>query len=136
MCRNDAWKPQSPGAGAGNVRSGFWSIDAAFALVLAVAMFAIFLALLNAAAASAAQGAEQASGELLSARFSSYALSLAEAGEAVDLQGVLERTGRGYASIRSGGSFDYAGEPIGEVYCTERLVVRGGKIERLETCIG
>jgi hypothetical protein len=123
MCRN-------------NARMAFWSIDAAFALVLAVAMFAIFSALMNAAAASAARGAEQASGELLSARFSSYAASMAESGEEVDLYGVLGRTGRRYASIRSGNAFDYAGEAEGGVYCTQRLVVRDGKMERLEACIG
>lgn len=121
MCRNER---------------AFWSIDAAFALVLAVAMFALFSALMNAAAASAARGAEQASGELLSARFSSYAVSLAESGGAVDLQSVLERTGRGYASIRSGDALDFAGEQGAEVYCTQRLVVRDGKITKLEVCIG
>jgi len=49
---------------------------------------------------------------------------------------VLEMTGRKYASIRRGDAFGCAGEPISEIYCTQRLVVREGKIERLEACIG
>ncbi len=79
----------------------FWSIDAAFALVLAVAMFAMFSSVLYSAGISAAKNADETSGSLLSARFSSYALAQMEGGKEVDLAGVLERMGKGYASIRA-----------------------------------
>jgi len=117
-------------------KTGFWSIDAAFALVLSVAMFAIFSAILHAAGTGAARGADDAGGELLSARFSSYALSRLEAGEAVDLQALLSRTGRDYASLRVGDGFSEAGVKGGSVYCTARLAFLDGKIEKMEACIG
>jgi hypothetical protein len=119
----------------------FWSIDAAFALVLCVSMFAMFSALLYSAGMSAGNGACGASGALLSARFSSYALPQVEAGKEVDLQAVLARTGKEYASLRAAGaegevSFDFAGEAHGGVYCTQRILLRDGKMVRLEACIG
>jgi len=120
---------------AGRTRA-FWSIDAAFALVLAVAMFAIFSAMLHSAGMMALRGAEDASGALLSARFSSYALEKMEKGGQVDLESVLEETGRNYASLRAGDSFAYAGEAGGAVYCTQRLHVREGKMVKMEACIG
>jgi hypothetical protein len=122
--------------------SGFWSIDAAFALVIAVAMFAVFSAALQAAGFSALHNAEEASGSLLSARFSSYALQQLEKGEAPDLQLVLERTGRRFASVAVSGneggiSFASAGESGngGATYCTQRLFFMSGKITRMEACI-
>ena len=125
---------------AGRSRA-FWSIDAAFALVLSVAMFAIFSAMLHSAGARALEGADGASGSLLSARFSSYALERMENGGEVDLQSVLDNTGRKYASLRvegAGGeiSFAFAGNGGGAVYCTQRLRVREGRIVRVEACIG
>ena len=119
----------------------FWSIDAAFALVLCVAMFAMLSALLYSAGISAARGADDASGSLLSARFSSYALSQVEGGNGVDLPSVLARTGRAYASLRMESDegetmSDFAGEMPGEVYCTQRIALREGKMIRLEACIG
>ena len=114
----------------------FWSIDAAFALVLSVAMFAIFSAMLHSAGMMALGGADEASGSLLSARFSSYALSQTDGGKEVDLQSVLEGTGRGYASLRVGDEFAYAGKKGGAIYCTQRLDVRDGRMVKLEACIG
>ena len=119
----------------------FWSVDAAFALVLSVALFAMFSAMLYSAGMSAARGADGESGALLSARFSSYALALEQSGGSVDLQSVLARTGRGYASIRMAGgggeiSFVSAGEKGSEVFCTRRIAVVGNKMERMEVCIG
>ena len=120
---------------AGRARA-FWSIDAAFALVLAVAMFAMFSAVLRSAGAMASGGAEETSGALLSARFSSYALSQMEGGKEIDLQAILGQTGRGYASLRTGDAFAYAGERNGSVYCTVRLYVREGRMMRMEACVG
>jgi len=119
----------------------FWSIDAAFALVLSVAMFAMFSAVLYAAGMQALDGAGEASGALLSARFSYYALAQADGGKEADLQALLEGMGREYASLRvadSGGelSFASAGEKPGAVYCTTRLDVREGRMVKLEACIG
>ena len=114
----------------------FWSIDAALALVLAVAMFAIFSAMLYSAGMTAQRGADETSGALLSARFSSYALEKMEMAEAIDLESVLERTGRNYTSLRVGNEFAYAGETGGAVYCTQRLDVREGKMVKMEACIG
>ena len=114
----------------------FWSIDAAFALVLAVAMFAIFSAMLYSAGMTAQRGADETSGALLSARFSSYALEKMEMGGDVDLASVLGRTGGEYASLRVGNEFAYAGETGGAVYCTQRLDVREGRMVKMEACIG
>ncbi len=121
---------------AGACRSAFWSIDAAFALVLSVAMFAMFSAMLYSQSLAVQRGADETSGVLLSARFSSYALEKAGRGEAVDLASILEKTGRKYASLRIGDEFAYAGEKDGAVYCTQRLDVRGGRMARMEACIG
>ena len=117
-------------------RKGFWSIDAAFALVLAVAMFAIFSAILHAAGSSVARGAGEASGELLSARFSTYALQRLEAGEEIDLQALLVRVERNYASLRAGAGFSEAGVKNGSVYCTARLALISGNITKVEACVG
>ena len=119
----------------------FWSIDAAFAIVLSVAMFAIFSAMLYSAGTSALRGAEETSGTLLSARFSSYALSQMENGWDVDLQSVLGQTGRKYASLRVADaagelSLAVAGEKADGIYCTQRLYVRDGRMVKLEACIG
>jgi len=116
--------------------AAFWSIDAAFALVLAVAMFAMFSAMLYAAGASVARGAEDASGSLLSVRFSAYALQQLEAGGAPDLQWALGRTGREYASVRAGNEFAEIGARGADIYCTQRLMVREGKMVKVEACIG
>lgn len=114
----------------------FWSIDAAFALVLAVAMFAIFSAMLYSAGMMALGGADDASGALLSARFSSYALEKMERSEQIDLASVLERTGRNYTSLRAGDEFTPVGNESGAVYCTQRLYVDGSKMIKLEACVG
>jgi len=114
----------------------FWSIDAAFALVLSVAMFAMFSSMLYSAGVLALKGADDSSGTLLSARFSSYALEQVGHGREVDLQSVLERTGRKYASLRIGDGFAHAGEMGGAIYCTQRLDVREGRMVKLEACIG
>ena len=120
---------------AGRARA-FWSIDAAFALVLAVAMFAMFSAVLRSAGMMASGGAEETSGALLSARFSSYALSQVEGGKEIDLQSILGQTGRGYASLRAGDGFAFAGEMNGSIYCTVRLYVKEGRMARMEACVG
>ena len=126
MCRpNDAW----------SVRA-FWSVDAAFALVLSVAMLAMFSAMLYSAGRMVLKGADETSGALLSARFSAYALSQVEKGKEVDLQAVLEQTGRKYASLRAGDGFAYAGDENGSVYCTVRLYVKEGTLMKLEACVG
>ena len=119
----------------------FWSIDAAFALVLSVAMFAMFSSMLYSEGISALGGADETSGVLLSARFSSYALAQIEGGKEVDLQTVLEKTSREYASLRIVGSagelsFAFAGEKRGSIYCTQRLDVHDGRMVKLEACIG
>ena len=119
----------------------FWSIDAAFAFVLSVAMFAMFSSMLYSAGTRAATGADETSGILLSARFSSYALAQMESGKEVDLPSILEQTGRKYASLRMADSaeelsFAFAGEKADDVYCTRRLDVRGNRMVRLEACIG
>ncbi len=124
----------------GNTRA-FWSIDAAFALVLSVAMFAMFSAMLYSEGSLALRGADETSGALLSARFSSYALVQIEGGKGVDLQSVLEETNREYASLRMANSagelsFAFAGEKAGGVYCTQRLFVRDGRMVKLEACVG
>ena len=124
----------------GKLIRGFWSVDAAFALVLSVAMFAMFSALLQSAAFAAMEGAGETSGALLSARFSSYALARIGNGGQPGLQSVLERTGRKFASVAVWGkegmiSFDSAGEGGGETYCTQRLLFMSGKIVRVESCI-
>ena len=119
----------------------FWSIDAAFALVLSVAMFAMFSSMLYTESLTVLKGADETSGVLLSARFSSYSLSQIESGQGVDLQSVLGRMGRKYASLRIAGtegeiSFAFAGEKTGDVYCTQRLDVHDGKMVKLEACVG
>jgi len=114
----------------------FWSIDAAFALVLSVAMFAMFSSMLYAAGMMAAGGADETSGVLLSARFSSYALARMEEGRAVDLQYVLGHLDRKYASLRIDGNFTDIGNGSGGTYCTRRLYVHGGRMAVLEACIG
>ena len=119
----------------------FWSIDAAFALVLAVAMFAIFSSMLYAAGMMALKNADETSGALLSARFSYYALEQIEKGGGIDLQSVLGQTGRKYASLRTISatgelSFAFAGETAGGIYCTQRLDVQEGRMVKLEACIG
>ena len=119
----------------GNARA-FWSIDAAFALVLAVAMFAMFSSLLYAAGVMVAKGADETSGALLSARFSSYALAQMEDGNNVDLNAVIEQTGRNYASLRIGDNFTQAGNESGAVYCTQRLYVNASGMVKLEACVG
>ena len=116
--------------------SAFWSIDAAFALVLAVAMFAMFSAVLYSAGTMASRGADEISGVLLSARFSSYALAQTESGKKIDLQSVLEQTGRKYASLRNGEGFAPVGEKGDAVYCTRRLYVNGSRMMKLEACVG
>ena len=135
MCKADSRSAQAIGAQALRER-GFWSVDAAFALVLSVAMFAIFSAMLHSAGMTVVRGAEDASGALLSARFSSYALERMEQEGQVDLASVLERTGKNYASLRVGSAFDYAGEASGAVYCTGRLYVNGSMMVKMEACIG
>jgi hypothetical protein len=122
--------------------NGFWSIDAAVALLIAVVMFAMFSAVLQAASFSALHGAKEASGELLSARFSSYALQRLENGKLPDLPSVLERTGREFASMEVSSSegvasFASAGEKREGIaaYCTQRLFFMSGKITRVEACI-
>jgi len=135
MCKANSRSAQAIGANALRER-GFWSVDAAFALVLAVAMFAIFSAMLHSAGMTAVRGADDASGALLSARFSSYALEMMERGEQVELASVLERTGKNYTSLRLGDAFDDAGEASGAVYCTGRLYVNGSTMVKMEACIG
>ena len=119
----------------------FWSIDAAFALVLSVAMFAMFSSMLYSESLTVLKGADETSGVLLSTRFSSYALEQMEKGGQVDLQAILGKTGRKYASLRMEGaegelSFASAGEKNGDVYCIQRLDVHEGRMVKLEACIG
>ena len=120
-------------------RRAFWSIDAAFAFVLSVAMFAMLSSVLYTAGTLALKGADETSGALLSARFSSYALVQMERGEEIDLQAVLGQTGRKYISLQMSDSekeIPSAGEKSDTVYCTQILYVRAGKIARLEACVG
>jgi len=126
MCKtNNAWGTRA-----------FWSIDAAFAFVLSVAMFAMFSSVLYTADVMMARGANETSGVLLSARFSSYALAQIEDGKEVGLEAVLEQTGKRYASLRIGDKFTLAGNGGGAVYCTQRLYVNGSVMVKLEACVG
>jgi hypothetical protein len=123
-------------AGNGTCFRAFWSIDAAFALVLSVAMFAMFSSMLYSEGLSALGSADETSGVLLSARFSSYALELMERGEWVDLASVLEQTNKKYASLRAEDEFTQVGNESGAIYCTQRLYVNGSRMVKLEACIG
>ncbi len=140
--------------------SAFFSFDAALALAVAVFSFALFSAMLAASAASASQGAHDTSGSLLSLRFSSYVLEqaaqvgfpaqagshysaseldLARLGK-IDLQQLLEDSGKEYASISLRGKggqlfFAEAGESGQEKYCSSRLALLFGEIVKLEACI-
>lgn len=141
-------------------KQAFFSFDAAFAIVLCVAAFAGFSLLLSSAASSTSASASSQSSSLLALRFSSFVLSESQAqgpifgaGQyyksyeldlarlgLIDLHAARLQMGRGFASILvAGGSgtayFASDGEAKGEVYCTKRLALLGGKMVRLEACI-
>jgi len=52
------------------------------------------------------------------------------------LEWALGRMGRDYASVRAGNDFAEIGARGAEVYCTQRLMVREGKMVKVEACIG
>lgn len=125
----------------GDTARAFWSIDASFAMVFVVIMVAVFFALADYAESLAKAYSARHSGSMLSARFSSIALSDFLKGRRTDLAEVLKNTERDYASIRVLGSegelyFDFEGERSGEVYCTSRMAWHKSRLIRLEACVG
>lgn len=140
--------------------SGYFSIDAAFALVIAVAAYSSFAHLAAAAASIADSQSREISSSLLALRFSSFVLEEASSGaggvgtggyastneldmaklEGFDLNGVLARAGKDYAKISlknaQGELFSAsAGAAEGEVFCAGRLALLSGEIVRLEACV-
>jgi len=137
----------------------FFSIDAAFALLIAAVSFSSFALLSQAAAENSASQSRWASGELLALRFSSFILEkAARQGESptggyriendldlpklseIDLKGMLTQSGRNFAGIyleSEGGRLFGAEAGIfdGEVFCARRLATLSGKTVRLEACI-
>lgn len=145
---------------ASRSRRAFHSLDAALALAIAVLAFAGFSLLLSGSSSRLQSQARQESGELLALRLSSYLLDAAAASgnqgapggyfsanepdiarlQAVDLQGILQKTGADYASVSllgsSGEIFSASsGEQGKEAFCASRLALADGKIVRLEACV-
>jgi len=151
--------------GANQSRAGicahnaFFSIDAAFALLIAIMAFISFSTLLSSAASSAKASADSSSSSLLALRLSSFIISESEekggfgtasyrkAGEidveraeGIDLSEFLSQGKRDYAgfsiSDSSGGiAGNSFGSPGNETYCAKRLVIVSGKIALLEACV-
>jgi len=142
--------------------SGFFSLDAAIALLIAVFAYVSLSLILSSAAASSSSGAHSVSSRLLSLRLSSLIMDEAGAesggfgeggyakiGEldaqrlsALDLGAILSSTGRNFASVSLFSSegrifFSQAGQlPVGaEVFCTKRLALLSGEMARLEVCV-
>lgn len=137
----------------------FFSIDSAFALLIALFSVFSFSLLSQAAASSALSQSQQESSGLLALRFSSYALEqAARQGEGwggghmvegeidwnrlsqLDLRAVLAITGRSFAGIyvRDGGGEAFrseSGHAEREKFCAKRLAAISGKPVLLEACI-
>ncbi len=140
--------------------NAFFSIDAGFALVLAVLAFASFSMLLSAASAFADSSATETSSSLVSLRFSSYILSQAAKNnkgigtaeytkaweidktqlEQIDLQNALAIAGKEFASVSVKSKekdifFSSKGQKANQVYCTKRLALMSGEPVLLEVCM-
>ena len=141
---------------------GFFSIDAAIALLIAAFAYVSLLLILSSAAASSSSGANAVSSRLLSLRLSSLIMDedgaqtggfgegeYVKTGEldagrlsALDLGALLSSTGRNFTSVSlfSSGEkvfFSQAGQlpAKAEVFCTKRLAIVSGKMARLEVCV-
>ena len=150
--------PQPPPTLASLSRA-FFSFDAAFALLTAIFALFLFSLLASAASSSAHSQAAETSSSLLALRLSSLVMeeaaqsggegrgSYRETGKLddlrlreFDLQEILKRTGRAYASISvHGGEGELlsssAGTAAAEKFCASRLALLDGEIVRLEVCV-
>lgn len=136
---------------------GYFSVDAALALVIVVFSYASFAFLASHAGASADEESRQISNSLLSLRFSSFLLeeAIVEGApghssineldlsrfEELDLKEMLSGMGKNYAKVsvsrKEGEVFSkWEGEAGEEVFCSNRLALLSGEIVRLEACIG
>ena len=139
----------------------FFSIDASFAFITAVSLFAMLLSVLFCAAITAKSQSSDIASENLALRFSSFALdSISVSGGNPSLDGyvsvneidgakfisfngngAMQRVGASYASLRLTGKGGQAGfQEFGAknnsaLYCAKRLAVMGGEIVRLDACI-
>lgn len=141
-------------------KQAFFSLDAAVALVMVVAVFSSFHLLFSSAASKAASQAEEASSSLLAVRLSSYFLEKAAVSSdsfaagayysaneldegklrALDLEEALLQTGRKFASVSVKGEageifFSQAGKQGNQTYCAGRLAKLSGETVRLEACL-
>ncbi len=139
---------------------GYFSIDAAFALVIVIFAYSSFAHLAFKAASVADSQSREISSSLLALRFSSFVLEEASVGGGVfgaeahssaneldigklqnfDLGKVLARTGKKYAKIlvknSQGELFSASSGAVGEeVFCAGRLALLSGEIVRLEACL-
>lgn len=139
---------------------GYFSVDAAFALVIVIFAYSSFAGLASDAAAAADSQSREISSNLLALRFSSFILEEASLGapgvgagahfsaneldigklQNFDLGGVLARSGKKYAKIsvknRQGEQFSASAGAAGEeVFCAGRVAVLSGEIVRLEACL-
>lgn len=139
---------------------GYFSIDAAFALVIVIFAFSSFARLASEAASAADSQSREISSSLLALRFSSFVLEEASVGDGefgagayssanelgmdklqnFDLDGVLARAGKKYAKISvkdpQGELFSASSGAAGdEVFCAGRLAILSGEIVRLEACL-
>ncbi len=145
--------------GLNRFRGGFFSLDAALALSVAISGLAMFLLVFSSAQGLAAESADGQSGSLLALRLSgrllelsSYQSSQQGSGHiraweidlhrayAIELAPMLSSTGKSYLSF----SFHSDGEEIlrresgqkqSEVYCARRLAWCGKAPCALEACI-
>ncbi len=137
----------------------YFTIDAAFALLLAVFAYSSFAHLASSAGGRASAQSHEISSSLAALRFSSFVLEQAGAGGGfgagsyvsaneidigklgtLDLGGLLARTGRDYAkiSVRNGAGEVFlkeTGEANEEVFCAKRLAILSGEIVKLEACL-
>jgi hypothetical protein len=140
---------------------GYFSIDAGFALFIAVIAFSSFALLASSAASSAHSQSQGISSSLVALRFSSFVLEQAAASGAepgngaysstneldisklqgVDLDRMRSEAGKSYARVSVGNGeteifSSEAGIVGGEVFCARRLAILSGEIVRLEACLG
>ena len=136
---------------------GYFSVDAALALVIVVFAYASFAYLASHAGASADEESRQISNSLVSLRFSSFlaeeAITKGTEGHSsvneldlsrlldLDLKGMLKEMAKSYAKVSVGGRegeifSKWEGEAGEEVFCSARLALLNGEIVRLEACLG
>lgn len=140
--------------------AAFFSLDAAAWLSVAILVFASFALLLSSAGKSAGSQASETSSSLLALRFSSYLLDEAACAgsgigrgaycsaneidlqrlSSIDMQDLLERTGRGFIGVYledSEGAIFLAeqGQAAEGVFCTSRLALVSGKMARMRACV-